>query len=519
MNNTNNTNGRVQEIFPVCPQCLKIPEIQVISSCPGSIRIKCSCQYKEVSSLNDYYTKIEEKNTQVDINSLFTCYNHNNKYEYFCEECKVHYCCDCNEEKVHQHKLKELSNEVNIISINDNIQKANSFIENEFKPIKERLITELQEAINKIESSYEKCKVNSKLVLLFIESLVQLYKSNNSNYYLQSNLINNSEFNFSTFNKNIINTNLSIQIDETEHYFNSYSFIKEEVDLSKIKDIKSIDAHKLNVKSLIILRDGRIASCSHDKTIKIYNIQTYKCEISINKELDEVEGIAQLDNNILISVTKGGKINFFTIGKKEYQLIHTITKMDSDNIENVISLSQNRFATYSGKLIEIWNGNEPYNKIAVLNKHSFPVSALIQLKKKEFLLSSGLDKTLRLWDLTNNECITTITDIAYANTLLESGDLIIIGSFCNVTVFNLKSMKVIYKIDEQNGGFFTSLLELRNGNILIGNGYGKVYLYDVYSNKHIMKKQPLTSNFSVMININKNILVSGCNKKIKFWKY
>ena len=126
---------------------------------------------------------------------------------------------------------------------------------------------------------------------------------------------------------------------------------------------------------------------------------------------------------------------------------------------------------------------------------------------------------MRLWNLTNYECITTVSDISYANTLLESGDFIIIGSFNNVTVFNLKSMKIIYSIDEQNGGFFNSLLELRNGNILIGNSYGKVYLYDVYSNKHAVKKQPLASNFSVMIHINKNTFASGCNKKLKFWKY
>lgn len=519
MNNTNNPNERAQNIMPICPQCLNIPEIQIISSCPGNIRLKCSCQYKDVTTLKDYYTKINGKNNQ-NILTLFTCSEHNhNKYEYFCEECKLHFCIECNKTIIHQHKLKHISNEVDINSISDNIKKANAFIENEFKPIKEKLIKQLEESIKKIEDSYDKCKINNELVLSFIESLVFIYQSNCSNYILESNLKNNSDFNFSTFNKNISNSNLSIQIEETVNYFNSYSFIKEEVDLSKIKEMRSIDAHKLNIKSLIILSDGRMASCSHDKTIKIYNIHTYKCEVIINKNIDEVEGIAQLDNNILICGTKERKVHFFTIDKREYKPFHTINEVDPENIENIKSLSNNRYATYSRKYIQIWNGKEPYNKLAVLDKHSFGVSALIQLKEKEILVSSGLDKTLRLWNLTNYECITTVSDISYANTLLESGDFIIIGSFNNVTVFNLKSMKIIYSIDEQNGGFFNSLLELRNGNILIGNSYGKVYLYDVYSNKHAVKKQPLASNFSVMIHINKNTFASGCNKKLKFWKY
>ena len=78
--------------MPICPQCLNIPEIQIISSCPGSIRLKCSCQYKDVTTLKDYYTKINGKNNQ-NILTLFTCSEHNhNKYEYFCEECKLHFC-------------------------------------------------------------------------------------------------------------------------------------------------------------------------------------------------------------------------------------------------------------------------------------------------------------------------------------------------------------------------------------------------------------------------------------------
>ena len=58
MSNTINPNERVQNTIPICPQCFKIPEIQTISSCPGSIRLKCSCQYKDVTTLKDYYTKM-----------------------------------------------------------------------------------------------------------------------------------------------------------------------------------------------------------------------------------------------------------------------------------------------------------------------------------------------------------------------------------------------------------------------------------------------------------------------------
>ena len=54
------------------------------------------------------------------------------------------------------------------------------------------------------------------------------------------------------------------------------------VDINNINNIKTINEHSNYIKSLLLLSDGRLASCSFDKTIKIYNINNnYHCDITL----------------------------------------------------------------------------------------------------------------------------------------------------------------------------------------------------------------------------------------------
>ena len=71
------------------------------------------------------------------------------------------------------------------------------------------------------------------------------------------------------------------------------------VDINGINNIKTIDKHSNDIRSLLLLSDGRLASCSY-KTIKIYNINNnYHCDITINGHISCINYISQLANNKL----------------------------------------------------------------------------------------------------------------------------------------------------------------------------------------------------------------------------
>ena len=67
-------------------------------------------------------------------------------------------------------------------------------------------------------------------------------------------------------------------IDELIKYYNEYNIV-ESGKIEDIKDIKTITGHTDNVYSLLHLRDGRAASCSEDKTLRIFDPSNdYHCE-------------------------------------------------------------------------------------------------------------------------------------------------------------------------------------------------------------------------------------------------
>ena len=50
------------------------------------------------------------------------------------------------------------------------------------------------------------------------------------------------------------------------------------------------------------------------------------------------------------------------------------------------------------KKIKIWKSNPPYNLLKKLYGHNDSVISIIQLKRKEKLISAGIDSTVRIWN-------------------------------------------------------------------------------------------------------------------------
>ena len=84
-------------------------------------------------------------------------------------------------------------------------------------------------------------------------------------------------------------------------YYNGYNII-ESVKIEDIKNIKTITCHTDSVNSLLHLRDGRVASCSDDNTIRIYDPSNdYHCDQVIKRHSDNIHSICQLDDGTIVS--------------------------------------------------------------------------------------------------------------------------------------------------------------------------------------------------------------------------
>ena len=138
-----------------------------------------------------------------------------------------------------------------------------------------------------------------------------------------------------------------------------------------IEQVKTITDHTGYVYSLLHLKDGRVASCSWDITIRIYDPSNdYHCVQVIERHSKGITSICQLDDGTIVSCSGDRTI---MIGD------YTISNAHNSSIDKVITLPNNRIASCSAdKTIKIWKSNPPYSDIPikVLKGHSNNVNSI-----------------------------------------------------------------------------------------------------------------------------------------------
>ena len=172
--------------------------------------------------------------------------------------------------------------------------------------------------------------------------------------------------------------------------------------IKKMKCVKTISKHTNRVNSLLRLKDGKIASCSYDKTIRIFDpSNSYQFAQVLKRHSDYIYSICQLEKGTIVSCSLDRTI---MIGD------YTIKNAHDSLIWKVITLPNNRIASCSQKkTIKIWKSNPPYSDtpIIVLTGHSDWVNSLLYIKDN-VMISGSDDKTLRFWNMTTYQCETVI---------------------------------------------------------------------------------------------------------------
>ena len=139
--------------------------------------------------------------------------------------------------------------------------------------------------INTIESSYEESYNRNMNMLSFIKKLIDNY---DGSVEMKNNILDNEI--------NIYSCKDRLNADELIKYYNLYNMIEK----INIEEVRCITEHTLSVNSLLLLKDKRIASCSEDNMIRIYDPSNdYHCDQVINRQSQRITSICELDDGIL----------------------------------------------------------------------------------------------------------------------------------------------------------------------------------------------------------------------------
>ena len=222
----------------------------------------------------------------------------------------------------------------------------------------------------------------------------------------------------------------------------------------RIKELKSIEPHTRGILFLLLLSDGRIASCSNDMNIKIIDPnKKYKEDITLKGHMHTVNSIAEIDNSLLVSSSLDLTLIFWEISDTSFHIVHEILKAHLDLIWKVIKLSSNRIASCSeDKTIKIWSSLAPFGLMHVFEGHTMSVRSIIQLKGKEKLVSGSNDGAIRIWNVKTYQGETSLEKIYCRNnnSLIElSDENIMIAGFNVITFLDIKKCQIIKKCSSQ----------------------------------------------------------------------
>ena len=239
-----------------------------------------------------------------------------------------------------------------------------------------------------------------------------------------------------------------------------------------------------SIYTIIQLQDGRLASGGNDRSIIIYNQNTFEPEITIKEHSKGIFDIIQLKNGNLISCSYDDKtINEYE--NKTYRLISQIKVGKDKSPRQIKELNNGQIGLVaSNSIIFYLNLNNKLDEDFIIKSNDNQIGKyyeMIQVNPEEIVISGENDKI----------------------------------QFFEINSRKLKEIINIYRDIHWSPG---NVLCMRNEKCLCVGGQDKITLIDVY-NKNIIREFIDNGIHQCILKLNDNILLTGKNNgDITQWK-
>ena len=235
-------------------------------------------------------------------------------------------------------------------------------------------------------------------------------------------------------------------LKENDYLYNNF-------DINEKKLSLKVNYHNAEIYRICLLDDGRLVSSSYDKNIIIYNKITYKPDIIIKEHKGYIYDIISLNPNMLASCSGDKTVKIFKITGNKYKILQTL-KEHKKNVYRLIELKNKNLASssYDKSIIfyskDINNKYKKYYKI-LTNEHFL---SIVQTKDNEICYPDH--NTIYFFDLKEKKIISSISNVdspgVYNAFNMITKDLLTIGSEYNLFVVNVIQYRIIKKIELLN---------------------------------------------------------------------
>ena len=312
-------------------------------------------------------------------------------------------------------------------------------------------------------------------------------------------------------NKGKLNDKINNQINNNNLYSNDFNIgLKEPIHILKY--------HTNFVNCLTVMNDGRLVSGSDDKSIIIYNKETYKPDIIIKEHSDAVRYIIQLSSGILASCSWDNSIKLFNIKENKYEVLQTLND-HKHWVNKIIELKNKALVSCSHDRSIIF-----YIKDNIKYKKDYQISTngscwnIIQTKDNEICYNEY--DTICFYDLLERKVKSSISNISNENMIMMTKDLLIITGKNKISIINVNNYKLRI-INVPEAGCILGVCILNQNMLLTGDDQSTIRQWRIDDDNLILiskKEEAHDDNIIDLLNLGNGHIASGSwDKTIKIW--
>ena len=385
------------------------------------------------------------------------------------------------------YNIKEIFEEINRLNVNNyKIIKDN----NKYKL---RIEFEILRKINELYIELEEYnKLNKDDILKEIIELKEIIKNKDNEIKILKDELNQ----YKNINNNNLDNNFNIKLKEPLHKFNY---------------------HTSCIRCGTILKDGRYATGSDDKSIIIYNNKTYKPDLTIKEHSSGIRCLTQLSSGVLASCSYDNTIKLYEINGNEYKIIQTLNN-HTKSVYGLIELTNKKLVSYShdSSIIFYFKDGDQYIKDYHFNVSGY-AEKMIQTKENEICFAGYDSKNgyyyLCFYDLQERKIINKIDKIDSIGCFtMISKDLLIAGSDDKILIINANSHNIIRTINSSGSSNIYTICNINENQLLTGDYNHKIKQWKIEGDNLVListKENAHNNSIYTILKIGDNHILTG----------
>ena len=241
----------------------------------------------------------------------------------------------------------------------------------------------------------------------------------------------------------------------------------------------TLTGYSTPVTSLVYMHDGRLASGSLEKSIKIWTYDTHRCDFTVMAHEAPIRALIQLKDHNLASGSDDKTIKILDLSSMWFSMTFRDHKGPVKALAQL--LDQRLVSGSSDKTIKIWNLKR--KKIEGSVDIGEVVTSLLVVNKSGLLLVGC--KKIKVFNMNSKDVYNNVFDLVGHKTEINNminvgldGQRVITAAKGHVKIWNIPKKTLEKKLDAHSGGTYGMEI-MTDGRLVTSGGDGELKIWNI----------------------------------------